>query len=75
MISTSGFLHRTTRNLGNQFGISPRPNAGYQHSTVETFGSTIALSKAGAKTTFEPSATVFFDPRVSHGVRADSFPP
>jgi len=75
MISTSGFLHRATRQLGNQFGISPRAGAGYQHSTVKTFGSTIALSDSGAKTTFEPFATVFFDPRVSHGVRADGFPP
>jgi hypothetical protein len=75
MISTSGFLHRARRHLGNHFGISPRADAGYQHSTVETIGSTIALSKTGAKTTFEPFATVFFDPSVSHGVRADRFPP
>jgi len=75
MISTSGFLHRAMPQLGNQFGISPLADAGYQHSTVERFGSTIALSKTGAKTTFEPFATVFFDPRVSHGVRAASFPP
>jgi hypothetical protein len=75
MISTSGFLHRAARQLGNQFGISPRTGARYQHSMVERIGSTIALSKTGAKTTFEPSATVFFEPRVSHGVRANGFPP
>jgi hypothetical protein len=75
MISTSGFLQRATRQLGNQFGTSPRAGAIHQHSTVETIGSTIALSNNGAKTTFEPLATVFFDPRVSHGVRADGFLP